>query len=541
MGIIARASLTILLAWNSLYAQQSNELRFCLRADPKTFDPLLASEEASETIRYLTGGVLIRFNRQTQQFQPELAESWKVLEGGKRIDFVLRKGVRFSDGSPFGAADVIATVSRLMDPAMRSGLADSFRSGTREVKAQPGGGGTVSLIFSAPLTGAELLFDQLAISPAAAAQGARAVLGPFMQAEYKSGQYVLLRRNPHYWKRDKEGKKLPYIDSVRLDIQSNRETELLRFRRGELHFADKLEPEIFDRLRKEMPSAAFDAGASLDSEFFWFNQGLSAPIAEYKRRWFQSKLFRRALSAAIQRHDIVRLVYRGYARPAAGPVSETNKLWFNPKLSAHSYDPKEAMRLLVQDQFRLDGQTLRDRDGNAVEFSLITNAGSKIRTQMAAMVQQDLKKIGIQLNVAPMEFQSLIERIARTQQYEACLLGLTNIEVDPNGQANVWLSSSTHHPWNPAQKTPATSWEAEIDDLIRTQATSADRQARKKAFDRVQEIVSDHAPVVYLVNPHVLMGASPAVHNAAPSALPPHLYWNVEHLSLAAPNAPRER
>jgi len=541
MGIIARRILITWIGCACLWAQHPNELRFCLRADPKTFDPLLASEEASETIRYLTGGVLIRFNRQTQQFQPELAESWKVLEGGKRIDFVLRKGVRFSDGAPFSAADVIATVRRLMDPSLRSGLADSFRSGTREVKAQASGDGNVSLIFSAPLTGAELLFDQLTISPAAPAQGARAVLGPFVQAEYKSGQYVLLRRNPHYWKRDKEGKRLPYIDSIRLDIQSNRETEMLRFRRGELHFVHKLEPEIFERLRKEMPSAAFDAGASLDSEFFWFNQAPSAPVPEYKRRWFQSKLFRRALSAAIQRQDIVRLVYRGYARPAAGPVSETNRLWFNSKLGAHRYDPKEALRLLTQDQFRPDGQTLRDRDGNAVEFSLITNAGSKTRTQMAAMIQQDLKKIGIQLNVAPIEFQSLIERIARTQQYEACLLGLTNIEVDPNGQANVWLSSSTHHPWNPGQKTPATAWEAEIDDLIRTQATSADRQARKKAFDRVQEIVSHYAPVIYLVNPNVLMAASPAVRNAAPSALPPHLYWNIEHLWLAAPNAARER
>jgi ABC-type transport system substrate-binding protein len=148
-------------------------------------------------------------------------------------------------------------------------------------------------------------------------------LGPFTVAEYRSGQYVLLHRNPNYWK-----KGLPRADSVRLDIQANREAELLRFRRGELHLIDKLEPDMFHRLKKEMPDAAVDAGPSLDSEFIWFNQVPNAPISPHKRRWFQSRAFRAAVSSAIQRADMVRLVYRGYASPAIGPVSASNKIWF---------------------------------------------------------------------------------------------------------------------------------------------------------------------------------------------------------------------
>jgi peptide/nickel transport system substrate-binding protein len=521
-----RIALISLLGFCSVAAA---ELRFCLRTDPKTFDPLLAAEEASETIRYLTCGVLIRFNRQTQQLQPELATSWKVRDGGRRVDFVLRKGVLFSDGTPFGPADVVTAIGRLMTPGLRSAIADNFRSGRGEVKAQANGSDGVSVLFSTPAAGVELLFDQLAIS---SAKSKDAVLGPFMFADYKSGQYVRLKRNPHYWKRDGNGARLPYAESIRLDIQTNRESEFLRFRRGELHLIDKLEPEMFDRLRKEMPSAAIDAGASLDSEFFWFNQKFDAPLPEHKRAWFGSMRFRRALSAAIQREDMIRLAYRGYARPAAGPVSQSNELWFNRNLRADRYDPHAALRLLREDGFRLDGQILRDRTGNAVEFSLITNAGSKTRTQLAAILQQDFKKIGIQLNITALEFQSLIERITRTHQYDACLLGLTNIEVDPNGQMNVWLSSSTHHAWNPGQKTPSTPWEAEIDGLMKLQATAMDLQARKKAFDRVQEIVSEQAPIVYLVHPHVLVAVSPAVRGAAPSALPPHVYWNAEYLAV---------
>ena len=533
MGIGNRVRIASLACLTSLYAQGATELRFCLRTDPKTFDPLLAVEESSETIRYLTSGVLIRFNRATQQLEPELAASWVVRDQGRRIDFVLRRGIRFSDGAPFGPADVIATFRRITTPDLHSAIADAFRSAGGEIKAEADGPDRVTVFFSKPVAGLELLFDQLAISPARAGQRERAVLGPFTLEEYKNGQYVELRRNPHYWKTDSGGKALPRLDSLRLYIQTNREIELMRFRRGELHFVDRLDPEAFDRLRRESPAAALDVGPSLDAEFFWFNQAPNAPIPSYRTRWFQSTRFRQAISSAVNREDIARLVYRGYAHPAGGPVSRANKLWYNTRVAPRKFDPDAALRLLRDDGFRLDGETLRDRDGNPVEFSLITNAGSKTRGQIGAMLQQDLKRIGIRLNFTPLEFQSLIERITRTQAYEACLLGLTNVEMDPNSQINVWMSSGTHHAWNPGQREPATPWEAEIDRLMKLQGAAVAVSERKKAFDRVQEIVAEQSPIIYLVHPDVLVAVSPQVRNAAPAALPPHLYWNIEHVWLA--------
>jgi peptide/nickel transport system substrate-binding protein len=532
MGISIRILFLVAVAMSGAEAQSAMELRFCLRSDPKTFDPLLAAEEASETIRYLTGGVLIRFNRRTQELEPELAAGWKVRDAGKRIDFTLRAGVRFSDGAPFGPADVIATFQRVADPRLASAVSDTFRSGAGEIRATQNGPDGLSIAFAKPVAGLELLFDQLAITPGRRVSPESAVLGPFMLVEHKGGQYVRLRRNPHYWKKDAAGKQLPYADSIRLDIQANREVELLRFRRGELHVLDKLDPDTFERVRKEAPSSVLNAGPSLDSEMLWFNQNPNAPLSLAKKRWFESALFRRAISAAINRDDIIRLVYRGYARPAVGPVSPANKVWFNRQLRPPHQDANLAMRLLQQDGFRFDGRTLRDREGNTVEFSLITNAGSKTRAQIGAMLQQDLKKIGIRLNFTPIEFQSLIERITRTQQYETCLLGLANVEVDPASQTNVWLSSGTHHAWNPGQAKPATDWEAEIDRLMKAQATAVQAQARKTAFDRVQDIISEQAPILYLVYPDVLLAISPSVRHAAPSALPPHLLWNVERLSL---------
>jgi len=534
MGMSVRTGVLALAGAWCLLGQSGGELRFAIGADPKTFDPLLAEEEPSEVIRYLTGGVLIRFNRQTQQSEPELAASWTIRDQGKRIDFKLRPNLRFSDGSPFGPSDVVATMRRVMSPDLHSSVADTIRAAGGEIRAEPNGQDGVSMFFSTPVAGLELLFDQLAIAPGRTGAPRHTVLGPFMLAEHKGGQYVLLRRNPYYWKTGTGGKKLPYLDSVRIDVQANRENELLRYRRGELHLVDKLQPEAFQRLSKESAATVRNAGPSLDAEFLWFNQTADAPFPTYKRKWMQSKLFRRAISAAVNREDIVRLVYRGYAHPAAGPASPANILWANSKLKPQAYDPQLARKLLAEDGFRLDGQTLRDRDGNAVEFSLITNSGSTTRTQIGAMLQQDLKKIGIRLNFTPLEFQSLIERITKTQQYEACLLGLVNTDLDlPNSQMNVWLSSGAVHPWNPKEAKPATPWEAEIDRLMQAQHTVVEHKARKASFDRVQEIIAEQAPIIYLVHPDVLVAVSPKVRNAAPSALPPHLFWNIESLWLA--------
>ena len=175
---------------------------------------------------------------------------------------------------------------------------------------------------------------------------------------------------------------------------------------------------------------------------------------------------------------------------------------------------------------------LYDRDGRRVEFSVITNAGNKARERMAVMIQQDLAQLGIRLNVVTLDLPSLLERISRTSDYEACLLGFSNDDPDPNAQMNVWLSSASNHQWNPNQKSPQTAWEAEIDRLMRAQASAADPKRRKAFFDRVQAIVREEEPFLYLVYKNSLSAVSPAVHNASPAALRPQSYWNAERLSL---------
>jgi peptide/nickel transport system substrate-binding protein len=513
-------------------SQGGSQLRFCIGAQPKTFNPLLVADDASETVRYLTGGVLIRLDRGSQKLVPELASAWTINSKGNAISFALRENVRFSDGSPFSAEDVAYTMKQLMDPSLHSPTGDAFRSSDGNVITKTTGKYHITVIFPAPIVGLDRLFDQVAMMSAHSPLKEMAVLGPYYLSENKAGAYLLLKRNPNYWKHDRTGRQLPYIDTVRLDVQQNRDIEVLRLTRGEIDFINSLNGEYFESLRARAPHTVFDAGVSLDSEEMWFNQVPSAPLPDFKKVWFASAHFRRAVSSSIRRDDLVRVVFQGHAQPAVSFISPANKFWFNQRLRPHAFDQKAALREFNQDGFQLQNGTLRDRVGHAVEFSVITNAGNKDRERMATMIQQDLAGIGIRLNVVTLDFPALIERITRTFNYEACLLGLVNDDLDPNAQMTIWLSSADNHQWNPNQKTPATAWEAEIDRLMRAQASTLDARKRKQAIDRVQEIVWEQEPFIYLINKNALSAVASNLHNAHPTVLRPQVYWNIDQLTL---------
>ena len=529
-----------LLGCLTAFAQGGGELRFCLRSEPKTFNPLLVEDEASETVRYLTGGVLVRVNRATLKAQPELASEWKVSEGGKRIRFKLRAGLKYSDGTPFSADDVAYTMQQLMDPALHSSTGDAFRSGEGKVVTQVISANVVEITFPAPVANLVNLFDTVAILSAKSPQKEMAVLGPFYVAERKAGSYLILKRNLFYWKKDSAGKQLPYLDAIRLDIEQNPEIEAMRFKRGEVHLINTVSPAIFEKLSADSISVR-DAGASTDTEQLWFNQVPTAPIPAYKKAWFASTNFRRAISESINRADLARIVYRGHAAPAVGVVSPSNTAWFNSNLKPHPYEIASALRRLQQDGFKLQGDTLRDKSGNAVEFSIVTNAGNRAREAMATMIQQDLKKIGITVNVVTLDFNSLLERMTQSFNYEGCILGFQNVDLDPNGQMAVWLSTSDNHQWNPRQKSPATAWEAEIDKLMKAQAASGDEHKRKQYWDRVQEIVWEQEPFIYLINKDALVAISPAVKNAQPSVFRPQTFWNADMLKVELPTQAQVR
>ncbi len=532
--VILVISLSVLLPARADNGQRG--MAWSLGYDPATLDPAKVDDEASEMVRYLSGGVLLRINRQTQAVEPGLAEAWRISPDGRTVTFALRPGLSFSDGSPLDAADVVFTLRRVLVPETKAPVAEEFLDpqGVTIVSPNPA---TVVVHLPRRLVEIERIFDEIAIEPRNRPSQGRVTAGPFYVAEYKRGQYVQLARNPHYWKRDAAGAALPYLPSLRLDVIANPEQERIRFMRGDYQVLTHVPPESFAALARSLPQSAYDLGPSLNTEQLWFNQAPGAPLPAFEKAWFQNQAFRVAISRAIHRADLARLAYAGHATPAYGFISPANHVWYDAQAQAPHEDAAAAQQLLAGAGFRRvqsGGKTiLMDGAGHAVRFSILTNAGNAPRQRMATLLQQDLTVLGIEVTVVTLDFPALIERLLHTQDYEACLLGLANVDPDPNAMMNLWLSSSPNHQWNPSEKTPATPWEASIDRAMNEQASAPSQAQRVRAISQVESIVSSEQPFIYLVHPNTLCAVSPALTGWKLNVFEPGTVWNIESLRWA--------
>ena len=230
----------------------------------------------------------------------------------------------------------------------------------------------------------------------------------------------------------------------------------------------------------------------------------------------------------MHRQDLARIAYSGHATPAFGFISPANALWHNSSLKYPHENVADANQMLAASGFHRSGNQLYDSTGHPVKFSILTNSGNPARQKMATLIQQDLAAIGMQVTIVALDFPALIERLMHKQDYEACLLGLSDVGSDPGSMMNQWLSSSPNHQWNPSEVTPATEWEAEIDRQMRLQASSESLRTRKTAVDRVQQIVADQQPFIYLVYPNALQAISPQLRGVEPSILSPGPVWKIE-------------
>jgi peptide/nickel transport system substrate-binding protein len=507
------------------------ELAWTIGYDPKTFDPAKVDDQESELVRYLTAGVLLRFNRAEQKVEPQLAESWSPSADGKTLVFRLRAGLQFSDGSKLTAKDAAWSIRRVLLPATGAPVAEEFLSASAVTVETPDER-TVIVHLPKRVIGIGKVFDEIAIEPADRPSEGRVTAGPFVVADYRRSQYVRLRRNSHFAARDSNGSELPYAQGIRLDIQDNHEQEIRLFERGEYDLIDGLAPDYFGLLRQKAPNAVRDLGPSLNTEQMWFNQAAASPLPAWEKAWYQSQAFRVAISRALHRADLARIAYEGHATPAYSFISPANAAWYNRSISVPHEDVPVAKAALAKAGFRMQGTQLTDASGHPVKFSILTNAGNAARLKMATLIQEDLKAIGIQVTVVVLDFPALIERLMHTQDYEACLLGLENVDPDPNAMMNIWLSSSPNHQWNPSEKSPVTPWETEIDRAMNLQASSMKDSERKQAVDRVQQIVADQQPFIYLVYPNALYAVSPKLQGVQPAVLEPGLVWNIEKLRL---------
>ena len=530
------------------------ELVSSLRVEPRTFNRYAGRDSVLEIVTHLTQAKLVRINRQTQELEPWLAESWTASPDGLTYTLKLRRGVTFSDGAPFTSADVLFAFKAIYDEKMPPILGESIRVGGKPLAVTAPDAGTVVVRFPSAFGPGIRLLDNLAILPrhkleAALNAGTLAKawdpatppseivgLGPFVLKTYQPGQRLVFERNPRYWRRDERGQQLPLLDRLTLEIVPDQNAELLALQTGQIDFTQtEVRPEDYATLKKAADAkkiAILDLGPGLDADSFWMNLRPNRP-AVAKRPWLLRSELRAAISHAVDRTAFAETVFLGAAVPVYGPITPGNTPWYAPGLPKFDYDPAAARRLLaglgLSDR-NGDG-ILEDRTGASAGFTILTSKGTSALDRGAAFIAQELKKVGLDVTVAALDGGAAVDRI-ESGDYDAVYFRFLTTDLDPALNIELWVSSGSAHVWNPSQAKPATEWEREVDQLMAKQVAALDQAQRKALFDRVQTIIAEQQPMTQFVAPRIYLATSTRVAGARPALLRPSIFWNPDMLTV---------
>lgn len=537
-------------------------LTYRVTGAPTTFNYLLAEDEPTIIITlFLLTSRLVEFDHESQQFVAGLAETWTTEADGKTVNVKLRNGLKFSDGEDLTPDDVIFTLNAIYDERTQAaGLRDAMLVDDEPIVAKKIDDAGIQLVFPKPVASVENYLVNLGVMPEHALKadfnagklaGSWKITakpetivssGPFVVAKTTAEQRIEFTRNPHYYKTDNKGTQLPYLDRFSVEIIEDANRTFVELSRGAVDLADKIRPTDFSGLSKNGGAiTAKDAGPGLGVDFFWFNLNTAdrngKPLKnEVKRAWFADKRFRQAVASAVDRDSIAANTLQGLATPLHGFVSPANKYWAKKDLAKISYDLAAAERMLAEAGFRKGGSAespiLYDAQNNAVEFSLAVQIESEPRKLEAAVVQQDLAKLGIRLSVVPVETGALMDKWTKTFEYDAILLGIAQGDTEPSSYQNFLLSSGALHQWQPDQKAPSAEWEAKIDKLFDEMTVTRDVKARYELFANIQDIMRDEMPVIPVVARHVSSAANSKLGNWSPSSILPFSIWNVEELYI---------
>jgi len=528
---------------------------------PKTFNYLLANDEPSIlTSFFLLNSRLVEFDNSTQTYVPGLAETWTTGSDHRTVDIRLRDGLKFSDGQALTSSDVAFTLEATYDEQNKADVfRDALLINTKPISVKVIDDRNLQLVFPETIATPDNYLYNIGVLPRNVLEAEQKAgrlseawkitappasvvsSGPFVVASAAAAERIVLKRNPYYWKRDTQGTQLPYLDELTLEVVPDANQARVGLDQTKIDIVDRIRPTDYASLLNTGAAVrAFDLGPGLGVDYIWFNQNPTKPdgtrMDPVKLAWFSDARFRRAVSMAVDRESIARSTLQGLATPLYGVVSPANRIWANPDLPKIAYDLGRAASLLQEAGFTKRGTTdaaeLFDAQGNRVEFSLLVPAESEPRKLMAAVVQEDMAKLGIRMQVVPTEFAAVTNAWTKTYNYDAILLGLSLTDLEPATYASLLLSSGDAHQWRPKQKSPATEWEKKIDELFAEQARESDPEKRKSKFHEIQRIFADASPIIPIVARHVVSAANSRVGNFSPSPVFPHSLWNAEELFI---------
>ena len=493
-------------------------------SDPKTFNPITSVDATSAGATSDLFDALVRMNPLTTEVEPALAERWEHNDDGTVWTFHLRRDVRWHDGAPFTAADVLFTFAAIFDENVPNSLKHILTIEGQFPTVERVDDHTVRLVLprpfapllnsiGTPILPAHILEASLKDKTFVQKWGIDTPpeqligTGPFRMVRYVPAQFIEYRRNPDYWMKDEAGASLPYLETQTQLIVPNQDTLYLKFLGGQTDTHAPRPEEVADLRAKadQLQINIQEIGLDTGSLFVAFNRNPRHYMKEGKTdprlRWFTDRNFVRALAHAMDKQSMIVNCLNGYGKPAVAEISPENKLFHNPNLTDYEYDLETARRLLAEGGYidRDKDGTIEDRDGNPVELSLTTNAGNQVREKICSILKEDWGKLGIKVHYRPLDFQALVEKLYTTFDWDTVLIGFTG-GVEPHNGANLLRSSGNLHFWNPSQTQPATPWEAEIDRLVEQGSRELDPDKRRAHYWRIQEILHEELPMIQTVS-----------------------------------------
>ncbi len=523
--------------------QAGGSLVISTTSGPKSFNPIVAKETSTTAITgYIFEG-LTRVDPLTLEVEPSLARSWEMLDE-KTWVFHLRDDVFFNDGEKFTSRDVVFTFNQLIyNPDIPSSSKDILTLEGKKIKVEALDDYRVK--FTLPFSFAPFLralsheilpFHKYAklvkqgkfpFSLGLDTKPEDIVgTGPFKISHYLAGERVVLERNPFYYKEDSCGGKLPYLDKILITIVSDQNTALLRFLEGQIDYY-AIRPQDLSILGPQQEEGNFtnyNSGPSFGSNFVIFNQtqgvnpNTGKPyVLPYKLKWFQDRNFRQAVSYAIDREKIIRILMNNLGVPQYSPVSPANVAFYNEDIKKYPHNPQKAKDILEDMGFsdRDEDGILEDKNNKKLEVSFLTNANDTQRVQIATLIKKDLESIGFKVYFLPIDFNNLVSKLTATYDWEMILIALTG-GIEPYFGKNVWSYTGGLHMWNRSGK-PVDDYEVEIEEIFNKAARELEKNKRRELFGRWQEIVADELPLIYTVIPYSMYAVRNKFGNLYPT------------------------
>ncbi len=458
--------------------------------DASNLIPILSSDSTSHGVASMIYNGLVKYDKDLN-IVGDLAESWNISKDGMTITFHLRKGVKWHDGYPFTAEDVLFTYQVTIDPKTPTAYSGDF---LKVKKAQAIDPYTFRVIYDIPfapalaswsssilpkhlLNGKDITRTKLSRSPIGT--------GPYMFKEWKTGQKIVLISNPDYF----EGR--PYIDGYIMRIIPDMATMFLELRAKGIDRMNLTPLQYTRQTENRFFRNNFNKYRYLSFSYTYFGYNLKNPF-------FKDKRVRQAISHAINKEEIIQGVILGLGKVATGPFKPGT--WaYNSGVKRDSYDPQKARKLLAEAGWKdTDGDGILDKNGKPFVFEIITNQGNEIRAKCAEIIQRRLADIGMTVKIRIIEWAAFIKEFINKRRFDATILGWT-IPLDPD-LYDVWHSSKTG-----AEELNFISYKNdEVDQLLENGRSTFDRKVRKRCYDRIQEILAEEQPYTFLYVPDAL-------------------------------------